>query len=111
MFENNSILTSADSPGSTVPSAFALHKNYPNPFNPVTTIRYDIAEAVEVTLTIYNALGQQVRRLVNSPHQPGGYTIIWDGKSDNGQVLASGLYIYRLQAGEFVQSRKLLLLK
>lgn len=88
-----------------------LAQNYPNPFNPVTTIRYEIGEAARVTLRIYNALGQQVRTLVDGVRQTGRHSIQWDGMNDAGHTVASGIYIYRLEAGSFVKSRKMVLLK
>jgi hypothetical protein len=88
------------------PEEFSLHQNYPNPFNPSTTIRYGLPRASQVTLTVYNALGQQVARLVNE-QQPAGY----HDAVFNANELASGVYFYKLQAGDFVQTKKLLLLK
>lgn len=95
-----------------LPSQFNLSQNYPNPFNPTTTIRYDLARAGQVSLVIYNLLGQKVHTLVgNQYQQTGRYTITWDGRNDAGAVVASGVYLYRLQAGNFVRTRKMLFLK
>ncbi|RMG63591.1 MAG: CHRD domain-containing protein [Calditrichaeota bacterium] len=94
-----------------IPDAFALYANYPNPFNPTTTIRYDLKESVDVKLEIYNVLGEKVRTLVNAREAAGRKSVVWDGRNDRGQVVSSGIYIYRLQAGDFVQSRKMMLLK
>ena len=94
-----------------LPETFALHQNYPNPFNPVTTINYDLPEPGRVHIVIYNILGKQVRTLVND-HQDAGYrSIRWNGTSDNGQRAAAGMYIYLIQAADFVKSRKMTLLK
>ena len=87
-------------------SRFELSQNYPNPFNPATTIRYALPQRSHVTLTVFNALGQQVATLVNESQDPGFHDVPF-----NGGGLASGVYIYRLQAGEYVQSRTLVLLK
>lgn len=93
------------------PQALTLYSNYPNPFNPSTTLRYDLAEPATVTLRIYNTLGKEVRTLVNT-HQPSGeYRILWDGKDHSGNAVASGVYIYRLQAGRFTQARKMTLIR
>ena len=88
-----------------------LHNNYPNPFNPVTNIVYDIPEATDVTLEIYNVMGQRVRTLAQGNHEPGRYQIVWSATNDIGQALSSGMYIYRIQAGDFVSVKKLVLMK
>lgn len=93
------------------PKAFVLEQNHPNPFNPTTTLRYGIAQGTLVELVIYNALGQKVRTLVNEKRGPGVYTVVWDGKNANGSQVGSGIYIARLKAGTFVQSRKMMFLK
>jgi len=93
------------------PKRFALHPNYPNPFNPDTQIRFDLPETVPVKLVIYNVLGQRVRSLVDRRMQPGSYTVLFDGRSSDGVPLASGVYFYRLEAGPFVKNRKMVLLK
>ena len=95
----------------SLPKEFALHNNYPNPFNPVTNITYDIPEATDVTLEIYNVMGQRVRTLAQGNHEPGRYQIVWSATDDIGQALSSGMYIYRIQAGDFVSVKKLVLMK
>ena len=95
----------------SLPEAFALHNNYPNPFNPVTNISFDIPEVAEVTLEIYNVMGQKVRTLAQGQHEPGRYKIQWNATNDYGQALSSGMYIYRIQAGDFVSVKKLVLIK
>ena len=97
--------------GIAAPKEFALHNNYPNPFNPVTNITYDIAQNSEVTLEIYNVMGQRVRTLAQGSHEPGRYRIMWNATNDYGQALSSGMYIYRIQAGDFVSVKKLILMK
>ncbi|MEL6821683.1 MAG: T9SS type A sorting domain-containing protein, partial [Calditrichota bacterium] len=97
--------------GVAIPSTTRLYSNYPNPFNPETTLRYDIGNASKVELVIYNLLGQKVRTLVNTEQAAGSYSIKWDGLNDDQIQLASGVYIYRLKAGDVVQSRKMMLLK
>jgi hypothetical protein len=88
------------------PIKFELHQNYPNPFNPSTTIQFDIPKAAFVTLKVYNVLGQEVATLVNEKREAGRYEVEFDGSK-----LTSGVYFYRLQAGSFVQTRKMILLK
>lgn len=89
---------------------FELRQNYPNPFNPSTNIRYNLPESNFITLTIYNSSGQKVRTLVNSNQSSGNHTIEWDSRNDNGVLVSSGIYYYRLNVGnEKVLSRKMIL--
>nr|MBC8485550.1 T9SS type A sorting domain-containing protein [Bacteroidota bacterium] len=92
--------------GLLIPVEFALHSNYPNPFNPTTTIRYDIPKATNVTLTIYNMNGQVVGRLVNQKREPGYYSVNWDA-----QNVSTGVYFYQIRAEGFQQVKKCLLIK
>ena len=96
---------------SFIPDVFALHQNYPNPFNPVTNIVYDIPEASDVRITIYNVTGQKVRTLLHKQHNPGRYRIMWSGVNDFGQPVSSGMYFYRIMASDFVSVKKLILMK
>ena len=89
------------------PLSFRLHPNAPNPFNPSTTIRYDLPEGSHVRLTIFNLMGQRVRVLVNAEQGSGVYNVQWDGRDEVGYLVASGLYIYRLEAGAKVAVRKM----
>jgi len=94
------------------PQTFILSQNYPNPFNPTTTISYTLPKTADVTLTIYNVVGQKVRTLINDKKQTAGvYTIQWNGENDYGKSVASGVYVYRLQASDFIQSRKMIFTK
>ena len=97
----------------STPREFALHQNFPNPFNPDTTIKYDLAESADITLQIYNVLGQVVRTLVASEAQNAGrYQIRWNGMDDRGVPVSSGIYFYQISAdGKFSDVRKLMLLK
>jgi hypothetical protein len=97
--------------GIGLPDVFALHNNYPNPFNPVTNITYDIPEVAQVTLDIYNVSGQKVRTLAQGQHEPGRYRIQWNATNDYGNPLSSGMYIYRIHAGDFISVKKLILMK
>jgi hypothetical protein len=93
------------------PKAFALKQNFPNPFNPTTVIRYALPEASNVRLDVHNTLGQVVRTLVDEKQVAAGYRITWDGRNEHGQQMASGIYIYRIVAGEFTATRRMLLIK
>ena len=96
----------------TRPEVFALANNYPNPFNPATTIQYALPQATDVELTVYNVVGQAVRTLVAEHQSAGRYVVEWDATNDSGHSLSSGMYFYRLQAGgEFREVKKMLLLK
>jgi hypothetical protein len=94
-----------------VPTVFALAQNYPNPFNPSTTIKYQIATDANVTLDVYNLQGQKIRTLVAKEQKAGYYSVVWDGRNEAGQTVSSGLYLYRVQAGSFVATHKMLLIK
>ena len=89
-----------------LPKEFALYQNYPNPFNPSTTIKFDLPKDENVTLMVYNLLGQHIATLANERRPAGRYSIQW-----NAQGIASGVYIYRIKAGDFVGTRKLVVLK
>lgn len=94
-----------------LPTHFALSVNYPNPFNPSTSIQYAITSKVEVRLEVFDHLGRRVRTLIHADQSPGQYTVTWDGRTDKGELLPSGIYFYRLTAGTFVQTKKMLFLK
>ena len=88
-----------------------LNQNYPNPFNPVTTIEYSIANDSHVNLSVYNVKGQLIRTLVNEFKKSNNYKVIWDGKNDRDHDVTSGVYFYRIKANEFIQTRKLVILR
>ncbi|MEJ2048991.1 MAG: FlgD immunoglobulin-like domain containing protein [Calditrichota bacterium] len=88
-----------------------MDQNYPNPFNPTTSIGYALKENTKVVLKIYNLLGQEVRTLVNGNQEVGYKKVAWDGMNDKGTRVASGIYIYRIKAGDFVKARKMILMK
>ena len=95
-----------------LPTTFTLADNFPNPFNPATTIQYALPQAADVELTVYNVVGQPVRTLVAEHQSAGRYAVEWDATNDSGHSLSSGMYFYRLQAGgEFLEVKKMLLLK
>jgi hypothetical protein len=97
-----------------LPKAFSLSQNYPNPFNPSTTIRFDVPEghaSVSVNVAVYDLRGRLVRKLVDEQKTPGRYQIHWDGRDDRGQEVSSGVYLYRITAGEFVSTRKMVMVQ
>jgi len=94
-----------------IPTTYSLHHNFPNPFNPETAIRYDLPEQGRVILTIYNVLGRKIKTLVDRKEIAGRYLVSWDGKNDLGDTVTSGVYFYRIQVGDFVQSHKMILVK
>ena len=99
------------SEGMALPAGYALSRNHPNPFNPETTISYDVAEANTVRLSIYALTGQRVRTLVDGYHSAGAHTVTWDGTDAAGRPVASGVYLCRMQAGDFRAVRKMLLIR
>ena len=94
-----------------LPDQYSLNRNMPNPFNPSTAIGYQLPEAGMVRLAIYNLLGQEVRVLVDERKEAGSFTATWDGNDELGRRVATGVYLYRIQAGDFAASRRMLLLK
>ena len=97
--------------GDLMPVEFALHQNYPNPFNPVTTIRYDLPDNALVTITIYDMMGREIKNLVNQTQDAGFKSIIWNATNDYGKPVSAGIYLYQIQAGEYMQTKKMVLLK
>ena len=110
--ENSNVTSVEDAAG--IPENFSLEQNFPNPFNPSTIINYTIpqsANLINTRLEIFNLLGQKVRTLVNTRQASGSHAVHWNGTNDSGKLLASGLYVYRLQAAEFVDMKKMLFMK
>jgi hypothetical protein len=101
----------SDAANTTTPRTFFLYQNYPNPFNPQTSIRYEIIKPDQVSLVIFDILGRAVRTLVNERKQAGSYEIQWNGRSDDGHLLPSGVYLMQLRAKDAQISRRMLLLK
>ena len=93
------------------PSSFKLYSNYPNPFNPVTTLRYDLPEDGLVNITIYNMLGNVVNNLINKNQNSGSKSVQWDATNNQGEQVPSGVYLYKIQAGDLSQTKKMVLLK
>jgi len=113
--EGNTVLLtknpSDSEPGSMVPKSYSLGQNFPNPFNPSTTLLYSLKQAGHVQLSIYNILGQNVRTLVDEYQDANTYTKVWDGCDDSGQPVASGIYMYRIKSGDFTDIKKMVLMK
>ena len=127
--------TSVPQEPTSIPACFALYQNHPNPFNPITAIQYAVGSkqikaadggpvlsevggrwtadspCTHVTLEIYNILGQLVRVLVDEERASGSYTVYWDGSDKNGRPVSSGIYFYKLDAGDFTEVKKMVLLK
>jgi hypothetical protein len=97
--------------GNALPTSFALAQNYPNPFNPSTEISYSLPVPSQVELSIYNVLGQRVNTLVNGEMPAGDHTVTWDGRNSSGGSVSSGVYFYRIQATNFVETKKMMMLK
>lgn len=97
--------------GMTPADTFAVGQNYPNPFNPVTQIRFTLPATMHALIEIYNILGQRIRTIANQEFGPGEHFVLWDGTNADGEPVSSGIYLYRVAAGEFVQTRKMMLLK
>jgi len=100
-----------DVDGDQLPTVYALHQNYPNPFNPVTNLSYDLPEDAMVNITVFDMMGRVVRTLVNGQQSAGYKSLQWNGTNNSGHPISAGLYIYTIQAGEFSQTRKMILLK
>jgi len=111
VFRSIQPITSVAENEGVFPQSHVLWQNYPNPFNPETMIQYQLPKQAEVRLEIYNVLGELVRTLVNEKQPPRYYTVRWNGKDEHGRPVASGVYLYSLRAGEFVQVRKMMLIR
>ena len=94
-----------------IPKQFTLYQNFPNPFNPVTTLRYDLPEDAMVNITIYDMMGRVVNNLVSSQQTAGYRSIRWNATNNAGQPVSAGLYLYTIKAGNFSQTKKMILLK
>jgi hypothetical protein len=104
------LITSVHDKGRSAPVRYSLGQNFPNPFNPETTIPFSLRRSGWAKIEIFNTLGQRVRTLVNYGMPSGSHTARWDGRSDGGKRVSAGLYFYRLETRDFVQTRQLLLL-
>jgi surface protein len=94
-----------------IPNDFIIHQNYPNPFNPITILRYDLPKDEFVTITVYDMLGRQVKTLINGLQSSGYKSIQWNATNNQSQPVSAGVYLYKIQAGDFVDTKKMILLK
>lgn len=103
----------SDEPGHSVPlpAEFRLYQNYPNPFNPTTQIEFDLPQGAPVTLKVFNTLGQEVTTLLDATRPAGHHVVMWNGKNSMGEDVATGLYVYQIQAGGFSDTKKMVLLR
>ena len=94
-----------------LPNKFMLHQNYPNPFNPKTTLEYELPLNAFIKITIYDLLGNRIKNLVNDHYSKGSHSISWHARNNQGQTVSAGVYLYKVQAGEFQSTKKMILLK
>ena len=94
-----------------IPSEYSISQNYPNPFNPITTLQYDLPEGSFVNVAIYDMLGNMVNTLVNANQSSGYKTVQWNATNNQGEPVSAGVYLYKIQAGDFVDTKKMILLK
>ena len=97
--------------GEGIPTEFALHENYPNPFNPTTTLPFDLPEMSDVNVTVYNMLGQKVKSFNMQRISAGSHSITWNATNDLGDPVGAGVYLYQLRANQYIETRKMVLLK
>ena len=105
------VVVDIDPPVFNAPQNFALFQNFPNPFNPSTTIEYHLPQRSQVQFTIYNILGEEIRTLLNETQTAGVKSVLWDGKDNLGRAVSSGVYIYQITAGDFTRARKMIFLR
>ena len=110
-YETGFVNIDSNSSHSKIPTLFSLHQNYPNPFNPVTTLRYDLPEDGLVNITVYDMLGNVIKQLASEVQNSGHNSIQWDATNYQGQPVSAGVYLYSIDAGEFRQTKKMILLK
>jgi len=111
MVSINADITTVEEINAVVPISFRLCQNFPNPFNPTTTIQYSLPQQSHVKLSIYNVLGDEIATLVNEEQHIGDYSFHWNSTDKNNKRLASGIYVYRLQAGGYIAQNKMILMK
>ena len=93
------------------PKTYNISQNYPNPFNPITTLQYELPEDSFVNVTVYDMLGNVVNNLINANQSSGYKSVQWDATNNRGELVSAGIYLYKIQAGDFVDSKKMILLK
>ena len=102
---------SSDKDKSQFPGRFSLSQNFPNPFNPVTEIKYELPSESLVNVSIYDVVGRKIKSLVNQEQSAGSYSLQWDATNSVGEAIPAGMYIYTIQAGEYRSTKKMVLLK
>ena len=107
----NNISLLGNNENRNIPKTFSLNQNYPNPFNPITTLRYDLPENSLVNITIYDMLGRQVKTLMDQTQDAGYKSVIWNATNEYGNPVSVGIYLYQIQAGEYISIKKMVLLK
>ena len=105
------VLARGDEYFSQVPQKFAIYQNYPNPFNPITEIKYEITQEGYVSISVYDLVGRLVKTLINQKQSAGYYSINWDATNIQNLKVSAGMYIYRIESGDFSKSKKMILLK
>lgn len=110
-FQGGTVALESRTPAAALPTEFSLSQNVPNPFNPSTVVAYALPKDARVNLSVYNVLGQHVKTLVDDMQRAGRQSVTWDGTDNNGSTVASGVYFYKLRAGDFTDTKKMLLLK
>jgi len=106
-----SLVTDAKEVIELLPSSYSLEQNYPNPFNPSTIISYRLPKSGNVQIKIFDALGREVRSLINEEKNAGKHNILWDSRDNYGSKVSSGVYFYTITAGDFAETKKMVLLK
>ena len=94
-----------------MPTKFGISQNYPNPFNPTTTLKYQLPEFSAVNISIYDMLGNLVKTLLNTSESPGYKSVQWNATNNQGEPVSAGVYLYKIQAGDFIDTKKMILLK
>ena len=108
---NESCLTISNDKITQIPTIFFVYQNYPNPFNPITTLWYDLPENCLVNITVYDMLGREVKTLINLTQDAGYKSVIWNATNNFGKPVSAGIYLYQIQAGEYISTKKMVLLK
>jgi hypothetical protein len=111
IYSTSALTSSAKISKDDIPNNYKLSQNYPNPFNPSTTIEYEISKPENVKINIYDVTGRLLKEIVNEQRNTGKYSIVWNGKDSSGNTVASGNYFYQIISGDFVQAKKMILLK
>ena len=110
-FQFSSSPLTADEDIDQAPTRFVLGQNFPNPFNPVTTIRYELPDRKLVNISVYDMRGNLIKNLLKSIQSPGLKTVRWDATDNRGNMVSAGVYFYKIRTGSFIQTKKMILLK